>query len=351
MDITKLEQKTYRGYKQICDTVGAKYCSGKQKIIQLADWRRYFDWTEHTRYRWEITEIYDEPKPKIDGRVNNGGARTNIYADHIDYLILQECRSTDGFDDNRDYVKTIRRIAFEFGLVNDNFLDLKREINFYIETLEINEWYLYNFFNSAYDRIKRMIVKSLDRLSKQKLIVYQVAEQYKDTNDGFVKTVTPEIQQRISTVEQEVLNQMGISDIQMAIKLGRANEFYSERDKRLNKQFGIAYLYVEHDFAINITSEVDLINRMEEIGDKYGSGFDHSAELNRKLRERIIKGAEKAHETMKQKYHTLISTDGPFVDADDKHRMIKNINLDMKRRPEYIDAVKKCVDYFLKIDR
>jgi hypothetical protein len=341
MDISKLELKTYRGYKHICETIGAKYCSGKQKIIQLNEWRRFFDWTEHGRYNWEITKIYDTPKPKIDGRVNNGGARRFIYGEHIDYLILKKCNEEFGFNG------TIRNIAYMFDIVNDDFLELKFKIKSYAKELQIDEWYILDFYRNTYDKIKKFFTKSLNRLRRDGSIIYGISHRYKDANDGYVKTATPELIKKIEKIEKELLNKMGVSSKQMAIKLGKAVEFYKLREKRLFEELKIEYDYTEYD--VIVFNEENLLELLEDIEEKFGESFDHSEALNLKLRNKIIEWAIEEHENRKQEYESLISPDDPFYYVPEENQQVKRIKLDMRRKPEFVEAIRKCVDCFLTI--
>lgn len=347
IDIQKINVgDTYTGYKNLCLVIDEPIKSGKSKRLQMNNWRRYFNWIEHTRYNWEITEIYDEPKPKIDRRVNNGGARTNIYADHIDYLILHECKAKYGFE------KTIRQLAFDFDLVNEDFLDISYDIEYYADTLNITEYYISDFYSNAYERIRDMIVGSIERLAKKGCITYQVNRQYKHVDDKFAKPITPEIEEKIEKIERELLNQMGFSSIQAVNGSDRKDEFYNKKNKLLLKQFGIERSYKLYEVVLNPTNDLSMMDSIAEIEDKYGEDFgeaEHRRELNIKLRQRIIEWATKEHETMKQKYDALTSPDDPFADVDEKHKQVDDFKMDRRRKPEFVDAVKKCVDYFLVV--
>ena len=75
-------------YKELCALRGESVKTGKSKQLQLKEWHRYFDWENPTTQIYRITEIYDEPKEKID---NRGGARKGSGAkakvkEEFDYL-------------------------------------------------------------------------------------------------------------------------------------------------------------------------------------------------------------------------------------------------------------------------
>lgn len=94
-------------YKELCELFNQKYRDGKSKMYQLREWSRYFKWehpvnpkTHKKGKKFLITEIYDKPKEKLDGRKNNGGYRENsgnidrelqeIFCDYI-YYCFKEC--------------------------------------------------------------------------------------------------------------------------------------------------------------------------------------------------------------------------------------------------------------------
>lgn len=62
-------------YKEICTLRQENTKTGKSKQLQLHNWNRFFTWDQITSHKFLITNIYDTPKEKIDGRQNNGGSR------------------------------------------------------------------------------------------------------------------------------------------------------------------------------------------------------------------------------------------------------------------------------------
>lgn len=62
-------------YKQLCKIFNIKPTDGNSKKSQLKEWERHIKWTKPTSQKYLITEVYDTPKEKTDGRKNNGGAR------------------------------------------------------------------------------------------------------------------------------------------------------------------------------------------------------------------------------------------------------------------------------------
>ena len=78
--VKKLEVGKAYKYQELCKLLGQNLAKGgSEKRSQVNNWERYFKWTnpmnDKTRKpskKFLITEIYDEPLEKQDGRVNNG---------------------------------------------------------------------------------------------------------------------------------------------------------------------------------------------------------------------------------------------------------------------------------------
>ncbi|MBN7771838.1 hypothetical protein [Clostridium aminobutyricum] len=77
-----------KNYKKLCEIIGVEEKDGNGKIAQMKELKRYC--TFHTQgQKYIIDEVYDIPKGKNDGRVNNGGhVAHTIYEDLMDNLIL-----------------------------------------------------------------------------------------------------------------------------------------------------------------------------------------------------------------------------------------------------------------------
>ena len=70
MNIEKLEVTTYKNYKVICEVLGVEPKKGDSKKAQLKVFKQYFNW-ENQGQKWIITEIYETPQEKQDGRKDN----------------------------------------------------------------------------------------------------------------------------------------------------------------------------------------------------------------------------------------------------------------------------------------
>lgn len=80
----------FKNYKELCEFLGEKIKSGKGKQLQWKEWKRYFSF-EKEGNKIIITEIFDEPKKKVDHR---GGNNCKPYK-HFDIGIYKPDRTMD----------------------------------------------------------------------------------------------------------------------------------------------------------------------------------------------------------------------------------------------------------------
>ena len=73
--------QVFKNYKDLCETIGEPVKEGSSKRAQLKEWNRFFEYDKQG-YKFIITDIYDEPKEKIDDKViGNGEGRTKKAAE------------------------------------------------------------------------------------------------------------------------------------------------------------------------------------------------------------------------------------------------------------------------------
>lgn len=82
------EGQVIKNYKELCKVLEIEPKNGgESKKSQLKDIERYIKY-EKQGQKFIIIKIYDNPKEKIDKRVNNKGGNNTVFADDIEKLIL-----------------------------------------------------------------------------------------------------------------------------------------------------------------------------------------------------------------------------------------------------------------------
>lgn len=72
-------------YKEMSSMFGEKVKSGNAKRRQMENWKRYCEYARPTKQKFNVLEVYETPKEKIDGRKGNG--RASETQEEFDYLI------------------------------------------------------------------------------------------------------------------------------------------------------------------------------------------------------------------------------------------------------------------------
>lgn len=130
MDLKIIKGETYK-YKELCEIFNTKPTDGNSRNAQFKEWKRYIDWTKPTSQKYLITEVYDTPKEKEDGRKNNGGAREGAGSKgklHKEFDYLLNYFISYEYNKNKHYLNkpqwhisyfTKDRISRFFGLYNN----------------------------------------------------------------------------------------------------------------------------------------------------------------------------------------------------------------------------------------
>lgn len=346
MEIKNLELRQYKGYRDICKTIDDNVNGGKSKQYQLKEWKRYFDWTENTCYNWEITEIHEQVKEKDDGRKNNGGAHNNIYSDHIDAMLLEY------IDTYESIQGTFRLFREEFGLRHENFDRLYDEIPELADELNIDIWYLWDFFVVTKRQANIVFDSSLKRLAKAKCILYDknkiAGANVKGVgNDNKHWEMTDEENEKYNEVRSDLLKEMNSFSEQQIIYSGRWFDYKNELDIRIHNALGIDFIYNSYTvvsympFTENQTENLlgmfyDKYNHDEEVDE-----IDHKKVFNDKMCQKTVDNAIKRH---LKAVDDVKNADIGFGDWD--------IDEATKYRSEetYVDMYRKLVEYFIRVE-
>ena len=116
MDTSNLNPgQLYKNYKALCTAIDEPVKTGGSRIIQMDDWKRYFDYRTTTgRHEIQIMSIYDSPKPKELSK------HKKVYLNSMSYNLLHYLA-----DNARSEFNTVLlsrgKLAIEFGLCNRNY--------------------------------------------------------------------------------------------------------------------------------------------------------------------------------------------------------------------------------------
>ena len=87
MNIEKLKKyletnNVISNYRKVCEELDEKVLTGNAKISQLKELERYFCFNKQGN-KFVFTEVYSEPKEKVDGRKNTKGNNRKIFSSFL----------------------------------------------------------------------------------------------------------------------------------------------------------------------------------------------------------------------------------------------------------------------------
>ena len=233
-----LERKIYKNYRDLCEELGWKIGTGKQKKLQMEELSRLCDWHKDGN-KIVIDEIFEVAKEKVDGRANNGnnGHSTSKY-EMIDTLIYNQL--SDGY-----------RIFTKKQLIKNAGLYVSKDtIN---NACDVNEYSINDFLDVYNSTISKLIDTSLNRLSKNGIIEY--SKVIVIDNSLNVVELDSKVCKIIENIENEVAKDMNVKNVFLL----------SEQDKKLfyNKcnekaiEAGVCFDYYYRAYRITKINTLD----------------------------------------------------------------------------------------------
>lgn len=285
LDISKLEEKTYKNYKEICSVLGEEIKNGESKKSQIKNWKRYFEFDKNG-HKFIVTRIKEVPDRIIKNTGMNGE-----YVEYIDDIImLLLSKDNEKFKDI-----TYSKLLEETGLVNHSFRICWSDMKATSLATSIEEPYINYFFNKEYSKIKDVVKNSLNRLRKQgyidysedRVLVVPCKTEYVFDEDGnaeydeygLMKTKNVEGQIREATTEEwtrilelrtEVAEEFGCKNEQIIRLKGMYKEYYELLQECLIDELGISKYFRGLKIVKNrdkITKYVDEQPVMEELNE------------------------------------------------------------------------------------
>ena len=108
-----------KNYKELCALLEEEVKTGKSKQLQLDNLKRFFEW-EKAGQKFIITDIYDTPLPKVDGRSSGNNSK---YVKCIELLLLHYLLN------KKDYTATLTKRNWWqiLGMINNKYNQIERD--------------------------------------------------------------------------------------------------------------------------------------------------------------------------------------------------------------------------------
>ena len=226
-----LEIKTYRNWKELCESIGWKVTRGNSKNKYLKILNSMCKYHKEGQ-KFIIEEIYDEPKEIEDGRGKTKGNSTSKYGDSIKKLLFHMMAvSENGYAvviPKNKAMETFYFVKEGYSEYNNNLIEFAKE-----HDLELTS--VYDVFNSSYKNFIRVIDSALMKLNSKKLMVSNTFELlYIDGSRKPLKIVEDDdLISFILQTQNDVLFEMNCEDLYEAKINDTILDLYSEVTKRI----------------------------------------------------------------------------------------------------------------------
>ena len=301
--------KVIKNYKSLCEIleIEAKNSGSNSHKAQLKEFNRYFEF-EKQGHKYIITKIYENPKERIDNRMNGNNT---VFSDDIEKLILNILASS------KDDTITIARgqLYKALCMCNENYLLGRSNISKLSEIIELPKSAIYEFYDNNSSKLRDTVERNLRRLRSRALITWkntttvavtEIDIELNELGEPIYDKRTKSIRHKVKTIhrladkfeeklilkyEEEVLKEMGIDSIQKVFLLGKWKYFKQQVENKLRENdTNIDYYYDSYTITFNNDSVKNYVKKLSN-----NSIQDIKNNINHNMIESIKKSTMKRH--------------------------------------------------------
>lgn len=303
----KVEQ-VVKNYKELCELLDIEAKGGASKIAQHKEFDRYFSYNKQG-HKYIITKIYENPKERIDNRMNGNNT---VFADDIEKLILNILAKS------KDDTVTIARgqLYKALSMCNENYLLGRSNISKLSEIIEIPKSAIYEFYDYNSSKLRDTVERNLRRLRSRALITWnntitvavtEVDLELNEFGEPIYDKKTKTIRYKTKTVhrvadkfekkailkyEHEVLKEMNLDTIQKVFLTGKWKQFKQQVENKLHEN-GSNIDYYYDTYTITFNNE-DVKNYVKKLS--YNDIQDIKNNINHNMVESIKKSTMRRHD-------------------------------------------------------
>lgn len=231
MNCEKLQKgMVVHNYREMCKLLGEEVKTGNAKMYQLKEWSRYFQF-EKNKHQFTITEIYDTPISKSDGRAGRFIARRNGETLNLIEPLLMELLNSP--ENRGEVIMSKSEIYSYLGMVNLEYAKhntvFERPEFTYFKDKKISKEHLHYFYEVSNEVISNSLRSALTSLVKRGIIEYDNWYEI-SYNDGSKLIADREEADRIIEIQQETLDDMGLTKMGQALMFGNRQVYFHKRN-------------------------------------------------------------------------------------------------------------------------
>lgn len=194
-----------KNYRELCSLLNLDVKDGNSKIAQMKEIARFYK-LRQIKYGFIVEEVYSNPLPKEDGRVNNGGHIGNSkYDDLMDRVIINLLIDYGGLIED-SFSEIMSMMCF----FTDKYVGLNKSGHKSFSKINnIGSGVTLTYQQKLNNIAKYCFESSLNRLSRQGVIHYE--KRILVRNNRFEEYLADrELEALISLTEKQVYEEMGI---------------------------------------------------------------------------------------------------------------------------------------------
>ena len=232
--------QTYKSYRQLCDTLGAKVEAGNSKKAQLREWECYFLYRKQGN-KFIIDEIYEIPLDKEETR-----GRPSVYGNMVQLLILDLLGKSRG-----SIVISANKLMEAIGMTNENYGKCQDNALGLSDYSNMEIGYIYDFYNSTGSGLRGVIKTALNNLDKKLIINYSKVVKVKERSKAQTRLASDEEVELLMDISKDILNELGFEDINEVRRSTKWGEYLKLKKKALYEKTVFEFDYSAYKIVVN----------------------------------------------------------------------------------------------------
>lgn len=290
------EGQIIRNYKALCSELEVPIEAGNSKKAQLKEWERYFSYVKQGN-KFIITDIFEAPKEKIDGRGKSEGSRGNssVYGKYLQLLIADLLVRQE----EKHISISQTQLLNVMNMVNRNYGECSRRVKELASMYRIEPYIIYDFYNTSNGNFRSAVETALKNLHNKRLLWYKDIIKVK-LKDGTYKDASYLEQDTINRYELLALEETPEEyDTVSSLMMTKHWKPFKERvNQFLTDSTNIKYYYN----AYFISVELDYLEKERDKLMNYvledGNRKQLRLELNETVQFQLSKNAKKRHDNV-----------------------------------------------------
>ncbi|MGZ7208507.1 MAG: hypothetical protein ACXVHV_01350 [Methanobacterium sp.] len=290
-------------YSKMCELLEVNQKSTGCRKKHENEWKLYFNFKKNG-HKYIILEIYNKPKPKVDGRRNGNNSK---YVKHtpsllLDYLYLN---SSFYYYDNSNVIdKTNKDIMLAVGLCNKNYNN-EEFLNTLYSNNAVNRLDTMLFYQVISAKAKEIIGSTFKNLQRNE-ILNSVEKAYIINDDKEFRPSTKEEYNLITKIHIQVLEELEIKNMFHLHVKNKQKLFYERVSEITKKSYNWKIICETNRMALNELHDDFYTNKGKVVlGSKR---LDYKNNVNNYFLKYLHLSIEKKFETHNKKF--IINTRG-----------------------------------------